>query len=267
MTAKFDLKRLQTQFQNYIRHLDDAIENSIVSSDKLNARTRLEIYRNAYYARFEEALRGDFPVLAYALGEELFYQLSCDYADRFPSQYRSISEFGQHLAQFMSDYALLAEQSAHLPQGMKHGFLIELSQMEWALARAFHADDESSMVVEADLAQLPAEAWPGLCFRFHASVQLLPHHYNVIAYWNAVKQFLDEEDDSESNIPQPQALAEQHCLVWRHGLITAFRSLDAREYLALRCVVDGESFSMLCDIISSKRSQAKVTIFLMVSMR
>lgn len=284
MPNKLDLKQLQSQFQNYVRHLDDAIESSIVSSADLPARTRLDIYRHAYYARFDEALQSDYPVLAFALGEDLFYQLSCDYADRYPSQYRSISDFGQHLAAFLESDAWLADNAEFLSPNFfsphkDSAFLLELAQLEWALVCAFHAADETSLVSELDLAQLPAEAWPGLCFRFHPSLQLLPQRYNVIAYWNAVKDLLSDRDaadsiddaaDAEQNLaaaedsvretlPLPQQQDLQYCLVWRQGLVTAFRSLPAGEYRALHTVVEGESFSTLCDIISSDMEQPELT--------
>lgn len=263
--SDLDLKRLQSQFQNYIRFLDDTVASSIVSSERLPARTRLDIYRNAYYARFNEVLEADYPVLAYAIGDDLFYQLSCDYADAYPSRYRSINDFGQHLCDFLRQYdSLFVDQDNRNP-ALNRQFVVELASFEWALVTAFNSADIAPVIGEKDFASLPAEAWPGLCLTFHPSVQLLPQHWNVIAYWNSVKQRLENNDsdapqDSEQAILLPQLSPQmQYCLVWRQGLITGFRSLDNPEYVALRGVLKGESFSAMCDIISTALDGAEET--------
>jgi len=265
MTSELDLKRLQTQFQNYVRFQDDVVEKSIISTPLLDARSRLDIYRNAYYARFNEVLESDYPILAQALGEDVFYQLSNLYVDRYPSHYRSINDFGQHLSDFLAQddsFFRAIENQTNLDRQ----FLSELSQFEWALVQAFNAENSANQVVIDDLAQLPAEAWPGLCFSFHASVQILPQHWNINAYWNAAKQSKEGVADQVTGTPAEEIIAKpqrsghiQQCLIWRQGLITGFRSIDDMEADALRCLLEGESFSTLCDRIGAHQDDPAQT--------
>jgi len=257
--SDLDLKHLQAQFQNYVRFLDDAVVSSVVSSERVSAKTRLEIYRYAYFARFKECLHSDFPAVEFALGEDLFSQLSDDYAVRYPSHYRSINDFGQHFSEYLSHpNALFGDNDQGAKQFSHREFIVELSQFEWALVRAFNASNVTHTVQLQELAQLPAEAWPGLCFKFHPSVQVLPQHWNVNAFWNSVKPWLEGDDDTAAepqnqNITKPQRAAQiQHSLVWRQGLITGFRSLANQEFLVLQSALDGESFAMICDKINAE---------------
>ena len=256
MAADLDLKQLQQQFQAYVRFADSAVEDRIVSTPTLDAKMRLDIYRNAYYARFNEVLEADYPVLAHSMGESWFYQLCCAYSDNFPSQYRSINDFGQHLSVYIGHQDAVLRDDDGDGRSFERQFLVELASFEWALARAFHAADVASVVGEHDLAVLPAEAWPGLCFGFHPSVQVLQQSWNILSYWNSVKEWLSltEQEGSAQNIaseiPQPMPKTRS-CLIWRQGLITGFRSINDLEAAALECLMDGQSFSAMCAIIGA----------------
>lgn len=247
-----DLKQLQQQFQDYIQFLDGAIEQRIVSTKTLSAGIRLEIYRDAYYARLHEALATDYPVLAFALGEQAFEQLSEAYVQAHPSHYRSINDFGQHLPGFLAD-SLLTQTA------FPESFLQQLAELEWALVCAFNAESTTT-ISESSLSILPAEAWPGLCFSLHPSVQLLAQQWNVNAYWNGVKDKLAagcEQSESAEGVGSAEVTCQalekgepRHSLVWRQGLITGFRSVDDMEAEALQGVMRGTSFAEMCDMIS-----------------
>ena len=88
----------------------DALEKLICRSENLTSTERLGIYGNAYYARLLECLRESFPVLAYALGNDLFDEFSLEYLQRYPSQSYSLCQLGDHFAAHLKETRPDAEQ-------------------------------------------------------------------------------------------------------------------------------------------------------------
>ena len=206
-----------------------ALRASLRGSAALSAEDGLAIYHHAYRARLLEALRGDYPAVHGWLGDAQFDALAGAYVDAHPSRHFSLRWLGAGLANFIDGY-LLAEQAAPLA---------ELARLEWAFGLAFDAPAGQPLSLE-QMAGLPAEDWPGLQVRLLPSVQWQACGYNSLALWRAVKE--------QSGFPGTAALAQtQVCLIWRHGLISQYRSLDPAEAQALHgMAVDGWDFAELC---------------------
>lgn len=161
-------------------------------------------------------------------GDEEFDRLARAYVDAQPSAFRSLRWFGNHLSDFLrttkpySDYPVFAEMA---------GF-------EWAMSDAFDAAD-SVIAAIGDMATLPPDAWPGLTFTRHASVQRLDLRWNVPTVWNAVNAGEQLPALEESDYPVAW-------LIWRHNLLTYFRSLSVEEAWAVDAMQRGETFATLC---------------------
>ena len=188
----------------------------------------LRIYQQAYAARLTAALRDNFGVLPKVLGDDAFDALAQAYIDAHPSRRASIRWFGDELCAFM------AQREDLVP----HPALTDLARMEWALRGAFDGADALSLVA-ADLAQVPADQWPGLVFTPLPSLQLLQMQWNVGPVWRAL------QNEDAPDLPEPEAL-DHALLIWRQGLETRWRALDDTAARWLRCALRGESFADLC---------------------
>lgn len=223
----------QRQIEAYLLGADPhpapPLRASLRGGPTLSAEEGLAIYHNAYRARLLEALRGDYPALQGWLGDEQFDALATAYVEAQPSRHFSLRWLGAGLADFIDGY-LLAEQAA--PLG-------ELARLEWAFGLAFDAAAGEPLSL-AQMAALAAEDWPELQVRLLPSVQWQACRFNSLAIWRAVKD-ADE-------FPASQTLAQQQvCLIWRHGLISHYRSLDPAEARALHgMAVAGWTFAELC---------------------
>jgi hypothetical protein len=125
------------------------------------------------------------------------------------------------------------------PTYAAHPSLAELAVFEWAFIEAFDSAD-TQVVSEADVANVPVDAWPTLQFKFHPSLQVVPYEWNIIPLWQATGN--DEE------LPQLEKLEQKNaCIVWRDGLLTQFRSLDIDERIALDTAKNNGTFSDLCE--------------------
>ena len=88
------------------------------------------------------------------------------------------------------------------------------------------------------------------------SVQLLALAWNVGPVWRALQDVAAEDTP---DLPEPQALAH-HLLVWRQGLHTRWRALDATAARLLRCALDGDSFAALCAVAADEVGETQAAL-------
>ena len=202
----------------------------------------LRIYRQAYAARLVAALRDNFGVLPQVLGDAAFEALALAFVEAHPSQRPSIRWFGDRLPEFMRVRDDL----------VPHPAITDLARMEWALRGAFDAADAVALGAAA-LADVPPGAWPALVFVTLPGVQLLDLDWAVEPVWRAL-QHVDAGDAPE--LPEPQAFAHS-LVVWRRGLATHWRSLDALPARLLRAALRGEPFGVLCAMAAAEVGDAQ----------
>jgi hypothetical protein len=221
------LDLVQQQFQHYVIQGDNAIVSDIITTEKVAAITRLDIYRDAYYLRLLEVLSQDYNVLHTLLGDETFFALGRNYFDKHPSQYRSVRWVGAKLASYMQT----------VPDYAAKPFLQEMAVFEWALTESFDVVD-TNLLTLADMANIPMDAWPNMVFSLHPSVQRLNFNWNVVNMWHAIK---------EEAVPVPEELpTATPWLVWRRDLEVQFCSLTPDESYLLDATFRGETFSDIC---------------------
>lgn len=225
------LEDLQRNFGRFLLEGDDRFEDAVVSRVTLDARSRLQIYANAYRTRFTEALSADFPILRTFLGNDAFTDLSGTYVAAFPSKSFTLRGFGARLPDFI-------ESQTSLPERV---FSAELAAFEWALVEAFDAKDQSPMGI-ADMAGIAPEAWPLLEIDAHPSMRHVRTRFNTPIVWNALKL-------QQSNPGIAEALDSVACVVWRQGLSCVFRSMGSIENSAWSAVAGGATFGAMCDAL------------------
>jgi hypothetical protein len=212
------LRALQAAFTRRLLDGNPSVAEHIAATGGPSIARRLDVYANAYHARLIEALATDFQALEKVLGEEAFAN--------HPSTCPSLRWRGSRLPAF------LAQARIGKPD------LTEMARFEWTLAAAFDAPDTPIAGIE-EAGRLPAEAWPVLRLSLHPSVHRLDLNWNTMARWRAAKDGTD--------IPLAEHLREPGtCLIWREGLTTRYRSLEADEAMALEAAASGADFGEIC---------------------
>jgi hypothetical protein len=253
------LQDLQSDFQSFLLHGDEAMLARVTGTAKVSAQQRLAIYYDAYRLRLLEALDANYPVLHAWIGDEEFEQLGLAYLDAHQSTHFSIRYFGHRLPKFLTTEAY-----------RDRPYFNEMATLEWALSEAFDAEDSDIMKIE-DMAGIPPSAWPGMRFRFHSSVRRLNLRWNVPPIWKAINQNLDDENgascrgetsatpsssdgrhdkDEPSKMNVPALTADEYpqsWLIWREALKTYFRSLPVDEAWAIDTAVAGGTFAEICE--------------------
>ncbi|HAT8643106.1 TPA: DUF2063 domain-containing protein [Legionella pneumophila] len=231
--------QLQQDFQNYLHSGHVTIEQAIVNTELVPASMRLQVYRNAYRARLEEALASNFPYLKVCLGDEAFHQLSLDYIASHPSTYRSIRWYGDTLADFLIQYY---DEDFH--------FLAELAQFEWHMTIAFDAADLPVFEL-TQMAAISAEAWGDMVLKTHPSLQRMNFFWDVVTLWEALAN--DQE-------PQEMIKSTQMSswVLWRQAYLNRFYLLPDDEAWAMDAMLEGRTFGALCEGLCQWHDEAEV---------
>jgi len=210
------LAAIQDALQDWLLEGDAAIAGCVDADD---AAHRLRIYADAYRLRLVEVLGDDFPATRAALGDAAFDALASGYLRAHPSARPSVRHFGHAFADWL-------ETRRESPQGLH-----ELARFEWLQGECFDAADADSLGI-ADVAVLPAEAWPSLRLQLHPSARLLS------------TRRLSLQDD----MPMlANGTDTANWLLWRIGFDVHWRRLETDEAPALQAAEAGETFARLCE--------------------
>jgi hypothetical protein len=227
------LAQIQAQFHQQLTQGDSDIVKHIQSGGEINPAQRVSIYESGYFARLTEVLGTDYKVLWMVLGDDEFEALAKAYILAKPSRYFSLRWFGQDFAQFLSE-----QEGEHAPM------LAQLARLEWAFVDAFTSEDVPMLALEK-IAKVAPESWPNLCFRFHPSLQIVEHDWDILSFWQAGR--------AQETFPELEHYQTiQTMLVWRHALTTQYRSVSKEEACALGAAQQGASFSEICEALLSQ---------------
>lgn len=224
-----ELFTLQNKFQEHLLTSDNEIFHDIVSTEKVPTDVRLSIYSEAYRSRLLEALATNFSVLQIYLGHEQFEALAYEYIDMFPSHFRSIRWFGDHLENYLQENEPYSD----------YPYLAELAKIEWTQTIVFDAMN-SDVVTQELLGKIPPESWVDMCFDVHPSVHLLQLSWNTVSIWQALSQEESPEELRKSDMPVTW-------MFWRQNLINYYCSLTSDEEFAFVAVLKGKSFGEICE--------------------
>jgi hypothetical protein len=190
-------------------------------ADHSDRKTRIHVYSDAYYLRLRDVLHEDFPRLSSLLGER-FDQVVASYLEEFPSEQPSVRHLGRALAEFL-------RQRKDIPE-----CLADLAELEWARVEVFDAPD-AECATTAELASIPADAWPVLRFSTIPAIRIWLAQYPVHQLWSG----------SES---LEVSAVETFIRVWRkNDFLVLHAPMDERESAALHKMVSGEPFAAICE--------------------
>jgi hypothetical protein len=221
------LAATEDALQAWVLHGAPAIEAAVIGDARADARTRLQVYADAYRLRLLEVLRNDYPVLLARLGLEAFEQRGRSYIAAHPSDTPSVRWFGRHLSEHLR---------ATEPERAE---LSELAAFEWAQGEVFDAPDERLAMME-EVGAIPAAAWPGMRLLLHPAVRRLRLRSNAPALASA--------HGGGRELPATAIEdSAQDWLLWRQDLNIHWRPLSPDEAGAFDVVQGGGGFGQICE--------------------
>ena len=157
----------------------DQARTVVLPSKTLSSFERLDIYREMYLLRMEEALASDYPALKHYLGDEEFMRMVARYVEVYPSRSYTLNRLGDHLLEFLATIG-------DLP---KPDFCRDLARLELALTGVFDAGETAPLTAQAVQA-VPQDAWETVRLKPIEAFRLLEFNYPVSRYLG----FVDEEN-------------------------------------------------------------------------
>ena len=157
----------------------DQAREVVLPSRTLSALERLDVYRDMYLLRMEEALSIDYPSLKHFLGDEEFMRLVARYVDVYPSRSYTLNRLGDHLGEFIES----------LDNIKRKDFCLELAKLEYALTCVFDAA-EAPPITPEQVKAVPPDEWEHARLKPVEAFRLLAFDYPVSRYVGAV----DEEN-------------------------------------------------------------------------
>jgi len=161
----------------------DLARTVVLPSKTLSALERLDIYRDMYVPRMEEALAIDYPALKHFLGAQAFMRLVAHYVVAYPSHSYTLNRLGDHLPEFLAASSDLRKQN----------FCVDLARLEYALSMVFDARETQALTPEA-VRTVPPEAWEKARLKPIEAFRLMAFDYPVSLYLGAV--------DGENRFPR-----------------------------------------------------------------
>ena len=229
-----NLKNTQAAFMDYILAAEghqntNDFRSLIADQVGIGVDKRMQIYANAYSIRLKETIETDHEMLGLYLGDELFDKMAIEYVASHPSSFHSLRQFCEALPKFLRDDDFFSQ----------HTILSDLAGFERALLHAFDAQ-ECPRARFSDLQAIDGQLWPGIRFRFHASVQIFRCESNAVESWQALK---------EGQTPPPADYSSKRAwLLWRgNSRISEFISLAPYQLALLEGFLEGHDFAHQCE--------------------
>ena len=213
----------------------EAFDLVFASSENFDRVARVDVYADAYFYRLLSALRDMFPRLAHLTGEVAFHNLVTDYVLVVSSTSPDLRRAGDALPAFLGSHEL----SRRVP------FASDVAELELRLNQALDCPD-GERLTEPELAQIPAESWPGLRFTFATATSRLSLGWDVVRIFEACDR--GERAEPLALAAQPQAHA---VLVGRRGHAVYFRALGDVENRALRAFEQGATLGQACEALAA----------------
>ena len=196
---------------------------------------RLDVYREMYLLRMEEALEVDYPALARHLGEDGFTRFVARYAEAYPSRSYTLNRLGDRVPEFV-------DAIDDLP---KPEFCRELVRLELELTWIFDAD-ETPCLTEAQIQAVPADAWERARLKPIGPFKLLEYNYPV-------SQFVSWAMDDR---PRPSIRKRKTWLVaYRHNYDVHRLDLTQPAYALLSALASGKTLGESILEVRARESQ------------
>jgi hypothetical protein len=192
------------------------IEQVIERSSHQTSVERLEIYSGAYYARLLECLRAEYPIMAQAMGTELFDEFAVEYLQRFPSHSYTLNDLGRDFAAFLAETrpASTDEDNSWLD------FLVDLAKLEWCFAEVFDGPgaETQRLLGQDQLAGLSADSWAQARLLPVPCLRILRLDFPVQVYYRAIREGVEAAPPDRA--PTWLAISRRNFVV-RHLTLTS----------------------------------------------
>jgi hypothetical protein len=147
---------------------------ALVAGDGVPPAGRVAIHRHHFVSSLTAALRVTYPVVHRLVGDGFFRYAARAFIAACPPRDPRLAAYGAALGDFLEAF----------PPCRALAYLGDVARLEWAIDRAWHADEAVPLAVAA-LRSVDPSGLAGLTVRFDPSIALLASAWPVDAIWRA----------------------------------------------------------------------------------
>ncbi len=202
---------IQRDFASALRDPECAVPAAIARTASRAPLKRFNVYRNNIAVSLTEAVGAGYPVVRQLVGKDFFDAMARVYVDANRPRSPVMLEYGDTFADFIAEF----EPARGLP------FLADVARVEWAWARAYHAQDAEP----ADIALLQTIAPETLATTglvLHPSLQVIASKWPVASIWHCHQT----DDDPAAAMSELSPVAE-YAIIVRPRMDVDVRLIDA----------------------------------------
>ncbi|MGE3319512.1 MAG: putative DNA-binding domain-containing protein [Candidatus Berkiella sp.] len=237
---------LQQYFKSSIFNDHEVKLYSLIVEGKLDAKKRLQIYRNNIFISLTESLNNVYPTVFSLVGEDYFKALAKEYIIQYPSTSGDLHTFGDRFSDFLSIFSPVKS----IP------YLPDVASLEWAAHQAFHA----AKCMPFDFKKLEVvyeKKYGELKFKLNTSAQLLAFNFPVLHIW----RICQVENKDKNEIVNLSEGAEK-VLVLRRKREVCYEKLSEGEFSLLSAFLNGFTFETACDIALQIEPNININFYL-----
>jgi hypothetical protein len=187
----------------------------------------LGAYAGGYPVRLREALADTYEAVVAIVGDAEFSALVNRYVRARPPTSYNLNDAGDSLWQFLRGD----------PVTMRSPFLPDLAELEWKIARAFHAHPAPVFDAVA-LGSLTPDQWPRVVLGLQPGVSTVRSRWPIRTLWEA-----PHDAGVAAALATPRS--GENVLVYRHGLVVRLDTIDTHELMALRALARGRPLAVV----------------------
>lgn len=215
---------------------NEEIDRVTTRSRVLTAVEQLSIYNHPNFARFRECLRGEFPILLHALGDNLFGLFTIDHLQYYPSRSYALNSLAEEFHKYLAETQPDIEQRRG-PRERWPDFIIDLATMERAFNEVFDGPGvEGQQILDADQSIETTDRFMETRFLPVVCLELLAFRYPVNEYFTAVR------NNKNPTFPDP---ADSFLAMTRRDYIVCIHELTRFQYEVLSALVAGQTLGQM----------------------
>lgn len=225
-SSPFSLPELERRLKSWIKFEKKRPDLNLNEQAGDPGHERMHVYSGGYKARVYSSISDTYEAVLKVVGEDLFSDLSNEYAAKYPSKHYNLNYVGKFFPEFLKKHKILK----------KYPFLTELAELEWAMVGVFDAYGKDPFET-ASLAGLSMEDWAKVKFSFQDHIFSFRADWPVLDIWKA----------RGSDAPAPKIKKKrQDILLFRVGTEVHTRVMAAAEHDLLNALRKGLSLGRAC---------------------
>jgi hypothetical protein len=161
----------------FVAALFDARDDSVhahIREDGIDARERVDVYRNNLREGFIKAMAIGFPVIERLGGTDYFRQLALAFLHAHPSRSGNLHHIGEPFANWLRGRF----------EGTRYSYFADVAALEWAYQHALIAPDVPAITADGLREVAPAD-YERITFQLHPACGFIQSAFPIVRIWRA----------------------------------------------------------------------------------